>query len=122
MEKQLYNSIKDCENEQQEYETRKLIFHFEFPAWVEFKNLPTSITGYPRYWWMTAKQFHWFYSKYFKSHENFKSFSKPYVKYSNPTEVENCKSGIDRNIKHSDLRTEASKRRDDYRYLSGGFY
>jgi len=103
-----------------EYETRKLIWHFTFPAWVNFDNLEKTVTMSPRYWWMTGEQMEWFYNTFFKGHEDEDSFSTPYVKYSSPKEVENCKSGIDRNIKRAPT-TEGQKRKQDYTYLKSGY-
>jgi len=112
---------KEFELAHQEFETRKLIWHFTFPRWVQFENLHGFVTMYPRYWWMTRSQMEWFYTTYFKGHKDEKYFSKPYVKYSDAAEVENCKSGVDRNIKRYTPNKEQVKRRAEYRYLTSKF-
>ena len=111
-------------NQEDEYVNRKLIWHFELPHWVRFNNLEKCVTLNSRYWWMTHEQMDWFYDTFFKGHEDEKHFPTPTVKYSNPVEVENCKSGVDRNTEKyrpSKWEKECIQRKEDYRYLKGGY-
>lgn len=107
--------------QEDEYLNRKYIWHFEFPYWVKFNNLPSNVTLYPRYWWMTRSQMEWFYESFFKGHEDEDHFSTPVIKYSKPEEVLKCKSGIDGNIVRRSFLTEGAKRKEAYRYLKSGY-
>lgn len=107
--------------QEDEYFNRKLIWNFEFPNWVVFENLPNCVTLNSRYWWMTSEQMDWFYKSFFKGHKDEGYFSKPFVKYTNNIEVENCKDGIDRNIKRVSFVNEDTKRQAEYKYLKSGY-